>query len=158
MEGPHTRREDPDTSHKAARTLRRTRLSLRDKVLSFAADHADFIDEDLVHAFPDAPESSYRKRRSELTEEGWIVDSGRRRKNGDGNDMIVWVYRSRHPNPPPLIGRRTSGPEPRGPDRTAGLQHAANLEEGARQMRREGRAMWADQLQQAAEYIRSVAA
>jgi hypothetical protein len=48
-------------------------------------------DHELTLAFPDAPESSYRKRRTELTQKGLLRDSGRTRKNAKLYDQVVWV-------------------------------------------------------------------
>lgn len=156
-EGPHTGRFDPRTSHRAARRLKPGRLTIRDRVLSFAADRPEFIDEDLVDAFPDAPESSYRKRRTELTEEGWIVDSERTRNNRDGNAEIVWVYRSKHPSPPPLRSRRATKAT-KGEVRAQAEAHATRLDQFAASMKKEGRGPFANALLDAADFIRNVTA
>ena len=92
---PATRTDDHPTSIKAAARAEAAQGTIRFHVHKFAKDagEAGFIDADLIAAFPDAPESSYRKRRSELTAEGLIVDSGRQRQNDHGNDEIVWIHR-----------------------------------------------------------------
>ena len=48
-------------------------------------------DYELKLAFPDAPESSYRKRRSELSQLGLLRDSGKTRKNANMYDQVVWI-------------------------------------------------------------------
>lgn len=150
----HARRSDPRTSHSNADKVRPRVPKIRDQVLAFAHDREDFIDEDLVQAFPGTPESSYRKRRSELTEENWIVDTGRTRKNGDGNDSIVWQHRHRHPSPGPLIPRVVKATKAE----KAGVEpHARHLEDFARAMRSEGRSAMADELQACADLMRKLA-
>jgi hypothetical protein len=94
MDGPHTGRDHPDTSHKAADRLRPRAPSIRQQVVEFALSKPRaFTDDELVAAHPDSPESSYRKRRSELTEENRIVDSRYRAENRHGNEAIMWVHR-----------------------------------------------------------------
>lgn len=95
------RNPDHATSEKAANTVRRQ--PIRKQVLTFSetADNG-FIDEQLQALNPDAPESSYRKRRSELTDEGYILDTGVTRKNSKGQDSTVWIHRKFHPAPPPI--------------------------------------------------------
>jgi hypothetical protein len=151
----HTRSTDPRTSHRAAHKVRPRAPTIRAQVLAFARNRMDFIDEDLVEAFPGSPESSYRKRRSELTEGNWIVDTGRTRRNGDGNDMVVWQHRDRHPSPPPLKARETKV-RPK-EDRARALAHATNLDSFADAMRKEGRSMMADELRECAAMMRRLA-
>ncbi len=133
--GPHTGRDHPETSHKAADTIRPALPTIRAEVLRYAevAGPPGFIDDDLVRAHPDNPESSYRKRRSELTEECWILDSGRRRLNRDGNECVVWVHRDFVLQPPAV---RQPQKKPAAGDVGAAF---ATLRRWARQMRNEGR-------------------
>ena len=92
---------DHSTSIKAARKVKRP--TIRSKVLAFAEQDGDgFIDEELRTIDPDAPESSLRKRRTELTDDGYILDSGTERKNSKGQDCTVWIHRKFHPAPPPV--------------------------------------------------------
>jgi len=46
------------------------------------------------HGWPQIGPDSPRKRRGELAESGWVVDSGRTRPNRSGRDAVVWVNRS----------------------------------------------------------------
>lgn len=97
------RTTDPQTSHDAAEAVTPATPTIRKQVWDFAQGRGPegFIDEDLVLKWPDAPESSYRKRRCELTESNYILDSGRTRRNRAGMDCIVWVARVFVPNAPP---------------------------------------------------------
>lgn len=90
----HARGTDPDTSHEAARSLSPRLRQLQALVLDFAADQPDgFTDIDLNQHF-DTHSSTYRTRRSELVEQGYIRDSGERRAygaNGTGRRHVIWV-------------------------------------------------------------------
>lgn len=116
MDGPHTGRAHPDTSFKAASRLRPRAPAIRQQVLDFAFTVGRaFTDDELVRAHPDSPESSYRKRRSELTEENRIVDSGYRTHNANQNAAVMWVHRD-HAHlfgiePGPVQKRRPSAQE-----------------------------------------------
>jgi hypothetical protein len=98
------RKPDHATSEAAAESVGKRKLTIRARVLAFAErSPGGFIDEDLRALDPDAPESSYRKRRTELTADGLLVDSGLRRKKLNGELAIVWCHRKFHPAPPPLV-------------------------------------------------------
>jgi len=99
---PATRTDDHDTSLRAAARVQAAQGTITWRVVEIAKQRgADgFIDADLLAAFPDSPESSHRKRRTELTAEDIIVDSGRTRQNEHGNAEIVWVHREFAPGPP----------------------------------------------------------
>lgn len=87
------RRDDPDTSHTAAASVRRS--TIRDAVIAFAkaAGPGGFIDHDLRAIDPNAPESSLRKRRSELTKEGILINTGNTRTNDNGVSAFIWKHR-----------------------------------------------------------------
>lgn len=91
----HTRHRlgDPDTSVEAAEAVSPRIRDLQKKVLRFAEINPDgFTDRDLEAHFLDSG-STYRTRRSELTEMGMIRDSGERRAygpNGTGRRHIIW--------------------------------------------------------------------
>lgn len=145
-----SRRTDPDTSHKAGAKVGPAVLPIRDQVLRFAISRAEFgfIDDDLKGAFPDAPESSYRKRRSELADEKLLLDTGKRRRNGHGNEEIVWIHRQFQPEPPPVQERQT--PSQRDDLRREGLAMAREMRQWASSMKKEGRAMFSNGLENAA--------
>lgn len=152
-----TRRSDPDTSHKAAETVSPALPSIRARVLEFAlaAGKRGFIDGDLVKAFREHPESSFRKRRSELSEERWVLDSGDRRDNDFGNEEIVWIHRDHVVGPPPLLTRETAAK--RGALQAEGRAMAAKLSRYATSLGAEGRAMLAAELHDAARIMAGLA-
>lgn len=83
------------------------RPTIRQRVINYALRHPlGFIDEDLHRMDPDAPESSIRKRRTELTDEGVILSCGDERQlNSKGQSCTVWRHRNHVLNPPPLRAR-----------------------------------------------------
>jgi hypothetical protein len=151
------RRTDPDTSHQAAAAVTPGLRELQQRVETFArlAGFDGFTDAEMEDKLDD-PGSTLRTRRSELTARNIVLDSGQRRTFGDSTRRrIVWVHRDYHPSPPPICeAPRVLTKE----ERSRGIGHAAKLDAGARQMRSEGRAGFADQLAEAASYIRGVAA
>lgn len=88
-----SRATDPDTSVEAAESVSPRIRELQQKVLRFAEINPDgFTDRDLEQHFLNSG-STYRTRRSELTEMGMIRDSGERRTygaNGTGRRHIIW--------------------------------------------------------------------
>lgn len=153
----HARRHDPDTSHEAAAAVTPGLRELQQRVETYArcAGLQGFTDAEMEQQLGDDG-STLRTRRSELAARNIVLDSGKRRKFGDSpRNRIVWLHRDFATNPPPIMeAPRVLTKAERG----AGLQHAVNLEAGARQMRNEGRVAFADQLAEAAAYVRSVAA
>lgn len=95
---------DHRTSILAAGTVLQTRDTLKSRVMQFARDAgpAGFIDEELVKMAPDRPESSLRKRRTELTAANWIIGTGRERKNSHNQAVEIFVHRDHCFNPPPV--------------------------------------------------------
>lgn len=92
---------DHSTSEKAASGVKRQ--TIRARVLAFAESMpGGFIDEQVQQLELGRPESSFRKRRTELTDDGYILDSGVERKNSKGQDCTVWIHRKFHPAPPPI--------------------------------------------------------
>lgn len=101
-----TRNPDHSTSEKAADQVTKRKPTIRARVLRYAENTPDgFTDEDLRRINPDAPESSIRKRRTELSNDFIILKTDRERMNGNGSMVAVWVHRKFHPNPPPEIVR-----------------------------------------------------
>ena len=99
---------DHPTSIKAAGKVRR--FTLREQVTDYAKqmERFGFIDDDLKRCWPDTPESSMRKRRTELAQENIIVETGLTRMNRKGSEEKVWVHRNFHPSPPPVQERDTT--------------------------------------------------
>ena len=106
LQGMH-RQPDHETSIKAAGKVRR--FTLREQVIDFARARGvtGFIDDDLKLFF-DTPESSMRKRRTELAQENIIVQTASTRLNVRGSEERVWVHRDYHPSPPPVQERDTT--------------------------------------------------
>lgn len=104
LSGMH-RKPDHETSIKAAGKVRR--FTLREQVIEFAKASLahGFTDDDLKAAWPDKPESSLRKRRTELAQENVLVANGFERTNRHGQDEKVWVHRDFHPSPPDVVER-----------------------------------------------------
>lgn len=120
--GPHSHRHAPETSAKAATTFKARHGTMRALVHDFALRRADygFTDEDLwtsCYGYDRQKfERSIRPRRTELANERWLLDSGRRQKV-DGNECVVWIHRRFHADPPPIQpkgrpeAKRTAGDE-----------------------------------------------
>lgn len=99
------RKPDHSTSVQAAQRVKR--VTLRQLVEEMALDVGGrgFIDDDLKRCWPDTPESSVRKRRSEMAEENLILETGHTRLNRQGQSEKVWMHRQFHHNPPPIVER-----------------------------------------------------
>lgn len=100
------RNPDHSTSIKAAQRVKR--VTLREAVLNYALSVNGFTDEDLRKQWPGQPESSLRKRRTELTQENYILEVGSTTTNDHGQSVKLWQHRDHHPCPPPIVDR----PEP----------------------------------------------
>jgi hypothetical protein len=93
---PATRLGDHQTSQDAAEAVGKVTGKIALAVLSYARQNPQgFIDDDLKVAFSNAPESSYRKRRSELTKGGYLASKDglgltMTRKNRNGRDETIW--------------------------------------------------------------------
>jgi hypothetical protein len=88
---PHTRARwsDPDTSHQAAGKIEYKMTELRATVLQHFVHWTELTDLELESLCANHG-STYRTRRSELTEMGYIADTGRR-KLQKGSNRIVWT-------------------------------------------------------------------
>lgn len=92
------RADDPDTSREAADSFTTERLSeCRRDVLQFFANRADALDEQVeVGLWDKYPTySTARKRRGELVKMGLLYDTGTKRPNSKGRNMIVWAVTKR---------------------------------------------------------------
>ncbi len=87
---PRSRRRDPVTSHDAALAVKQHAGALRERILQEFSLHDRLTDEELIERIPDVYWPTLKKRRSELTGLGLLVDSGVKRKNSRGHKMIVW--------------------------------------------------------------------
>ena len=90
---PSVRPSDPWTSHEAAAKQERKVGPLAAAVLLYFQANPDTSDDDL-HAKLGGPESSARKRRTELQRSGLIEDSGST-VNEWGSDVLTWKLTAR---------------------------------------------------------------
>lgn len=96
-----------------AKLTTKMRVTIREQVLEYAQEcPTGFIDEDLWRLRPSSPESSFRKRRTECTRDGLILDSGRNRHDSHGNPCNVWIHRKFVPNAPPVPPKIDKPPTP----------------------------------------------
>lgn len=153
----HARASDPQTSHEAAAAVTPGLPALQASVEVSALRFPDgFTDIDLIESRRDLGPSTVRTRRCELAARNIILDSGRRAvPEGHTQRHTVWVHRSFVPDAPAI--QPPPGP-PQAADRTEGLATAHRMDGWAAQMRAEGRAMFADQLIDAAKLMRSLCA
>ena len=84
-----SRLTDPDTSHAAYAKIAYKMNECRREVLHYFVHRVHMTDLDLQEHF-DNHLATYRTRRSELTEMGYIADSGARILQNDSN-RIIWV-------------------------------------------------------------------
>jgi len=102
---PHARRDDPETSHAAARSVKElTKKQM--SVLLWLQKHGPMTDREMVTSYggmqnsvygyrwPKQSESGLRSRRSELAVYGMVYDTGRRKVNENGRREIVWEART----------------------------------------------------------------
>jgi len=153
----HARREDPETSHEAADSVTPALRQLQAKVADYAKrrGRVGFTDAQMSNDLND-PGSTLRTRRSEMTARNIIVDSGERRTFGDSaRQRIVWKHRDFVPGAPPICEPPTP---PSDEDRAEGRDMAIKLAEYAASQRKEGRAMFADELVEAAAIMKKLSA
>jgi hypothetical protein len=152
----HARRHDPQTSYEAADATTPRLRELQAHVEAYARriGPGGFTDAQLAADLDDAG-STYRTRRSELTDRNIILDSGQRRTFGPSpRRRIVWVHRDYVANAPAICEPPPS-PAQREQYRAQGEQHAAKMEAQATQMANEGRALFAQSLRETAQFIRA---
>lgn len=152
----HARRTDPATSYQAAAAVTPDLRSLQGQVADYArrAGVGGFTDAQLS-ADLDDDGSTFRTRRSELTDRNIILDSGQRRRWGDSlRSRIVWVHRDFFPDAPAVLDA-PAGPATEA-DKLEGRVKAEQLEGFARNLAKEGREMLAGELQLAAQIMRKL--
>ena len=97
------RKNDHSTSIAAAGRVRRRTCEERVTEIAHKAASRGFIDDDLKAAWPDLPESSLRKRRTTMTQQNVIIDTGRTPGNRFGQQEKVWAHRDYVYSPPPVV-------------------------------------------------------
>lgn len=90
------RSTDPDTSREAIEGIADKLTDIQSEVLAALerAGRCGLADCELAVLFPNAGQSTYRTRRSELVAKGLVVNSGRKikRRGGTGRSHhIVWI-------------------------------------------------------------------
>jgi hypothetical protein len=152
----HARRSDPATSHQAAEAVTPDLRQLQAQVADYAKRQGarGFTDAQMSADLEDET-STFRTRRSELTARNIIIDSGDRRQWGDSpRQRIVWVHRDFVPAAPPI----TDAPVPATPaEKADGRRMADKLLGFSTSMMKEGRAMFANELANAAALMRRLA-
>jgi hypothetical protein len=82
----------PETSHAAAARALPHSGTLRQTLLDLIRDSADGLTDFDLERMLGRTHQSVSGCRNTLMNDGWIEDSGRRRRNERGNPSIVWVY------------------------------------------------------------------
>lgn len=151
IEQAHARRDDPDTSHDAAKAVTPDLRQLQARVADYArrAGPAGFTDAQMTEALEDGG-STFRTRRSELTARNIILDSGQRRRWGDSaRKRIVWVHREFVADAPPIVEPASSQAADRAEARALGR----SLVGIATSLRLQGRALAADQVEKGGKML-----
>lgn len=155
-ERAHARSTDPETSHKAAAAITPHLSELQREIGErwCARGVMGATDLEIAIEMGRTDVSTVRSRRNELADQNIIVDSGMRRTTGSSRrQRIVWRHRDHHPNPGPI--RPPSKPVT-DDERDEARAMATSLDCSARQMRSEGRTLFADELGRAAELMRKL--
>lgn len=157
----HARNTDPDTSHEAADAAS---VEIRNK-RAVVAEYADrrgpagFMDAQMSQDLGDEG-STLRTRRSELTAQNIILDSGRRGRWGDSDrERIIWVHRNHVANPPPVLDADliALGRQAERENRQEIDAMAREMDAIARQFRTEGRSYVCERLEACALLLRRLA-
>lgn len=95
---PHARTTDPITSHQAAASV--TKITETQSVIIWLFEKHMYLTDEQLYAYytetmalggaPMASSSGIRTRRSELTQLGYLEDSGRRAKTISNRNAIIW--------------------------------------------------------------------
>jgi hypothetical protein len=91
---PRTKRDHPETSWQAARTVARTshlKRAILDALTARPMTDSELVGWLRAGAFPHASESGIRSRRAELVEEQLVTDTGLRRLTPAGRESAVWA-------------------------------------------------------------------
>ena len=87
---PAARTTDPETSHRAAASVRNIRES-QQTILNLLKEHGALSDEQIFKKFPKKiTPSGARTRRNELVRMGLVKDSGQTDKTASGRATIIW--------------------------------------------------------------------
>lgn len=91
---PHTalRADARDTSRAAAARVRPKTGSTRQRILTHIQATIDGVTDEEGQETLGIPGNSYRPQRVKLVDDGWVYDSGLRRKTRSGSPAAVWMY------------------------------------------------------------------
>lgn len=159
----HARANDPATSHAAAAAISPGLTDIQAQVAAYAKrrGEAGFTDAEMADDFGDQS-STLRTRRSELTDQGLIVDTGQTRTHGESDRRrIVWAYRDHAP-----AGARAAADQPpaaprvsidiNASDRQLAREHGQKLIGFADGLARQGYVI-ADEIKDAGHFLQKLA-
>lgn len=156
IEQAHARHQDPQTSHDAADAVTPDLRELQARVATYAraAGPGGFTDAQMSDDMEDYG-STLRTRRSELTDRNIILNSGRTALWGDSaRRRIVWVHRDFVDDAPDV----REPPKPiSAEDKAEAIKMADQLRQSSIGIRKEGRAMLADLMEDCSKTIRKFA-
>ena len=87
------RREDPETSWKAAKSIQAEKIRESQMMILRVLRFGAFTDEEIYGQIPmgTMSPSGARTRRKELVDQGFVIDSGQRKRTRAGRKTIVWT-------------------------------------------------------------------
>jgi hypothetical protein len=91
LDPPRVRNTDPDTSTEAAKSLAEQSVGARCQELFALIEHHGGLTTHQLVALTGYDRGNTARRITDLTQAGWIVDSGQRRRGPTGRRSIVWV-------------------------------------------------------------------
>lgn len=150
---PKVGRDHPETSHQAAEKVKPFLPSIRTRILEAFLDAQahGLTDDELAERLPDILINSLRPSRVGLHDECWLLDSGQRRRNAQGNECIVWLHRDYFASPPAIREMDKGGESAsRQAFRREAAELAVKLQPEIRQMQSEGRSLFVPMLERAA--------
>lgn len=80
-----------DTQRAAAERKKPRSGSQQEQILGLIAQSPSGLTDEQIEDLTNASHQSASAARNALMNKGWVLDSGRRRKNRNGNDAIVWI-------------------------------------------------------------------
>ncbi|GAB9179448.1 hypothetical protein [Bradyrhizobium diazoefficiens] len=86
---PH--QQHSETSREAATKARRTVGKSHQRILSWLGEHPEGGSDERIAAALNMNQNTYRPRRCELQQMGYVTDSGRMELTRSGSNAVVWV-------------------------------------------------------------------
>lgn len=91
LDPPRVRNTDPHTSQEAAASLNERQLGARCQELYELIEHYGGLTTHQLVALTGYDRGNTARRITDLTQAGWIRDSGRRRTGPSGRRSIIWT-------------------------------------------------------------------